>query len=682
MRLVGTTGITRSLGSLLMHRMTWRDLAVRTDLEQATLRIRLAATALGATILVLVPGHDQVAAASLLIGYATVALVVRAWGARIGASGWIGMAMDVLFATGLSILLPLSAAWVLYLFAIGIAALRSGVSGLSIAAAGSVVSYDVVLAVRGGDALATDLWRIQVLLAFAVLAAELVWVAVRTRAEQRELLAYSLAQRDLAAAREADDLLDRLVDHAVRSFGASAAWVEPEDGSHPRTPRHARGPVDRAAAAGQAIAIPLARGRSLHVSFDDADDRVRAEAALRDLAADTRPLLEAADERVSERTERAALRQVLDAVHRIAGEMTRAGVLAQAITCAQESAGPAAIVRLADGERAVGDLDAEIATAIARDGVPPRLVSGGPYSGGATDAAAVTVGRGLVLVALGTRRSLEESDLIVLTLLGDATAAALERVTERGILVATAAELRQRNEALENGLRQRDDAVASAVHELRNPLTSVQAYGQLMARHLTAVQRQVTQLDSIIDDLLRVPAGSPPRALGTETADVRRETAEAANRLRVSVPDSEVRVAADAGSGPYEVRIDTGRLAQVLDNVLRNAAKYSRPGAAVEASVSRSEGEVLIAISDSGDGIAREDLERIFERYARGAQHAGSIAGAGIGLAISREIVTAHGGRIWAESAGIGKGSTFTVALPVATAAPSEQRASGGTTAR
>lgn len=666
-----------------MDRMTWRDHAVRTELEQATLRIRLAATALGATILVLVPGHDQVAAASLLLGYATVALVVRAWGARIGASGWIGVATDVLFATGLSILLPLSAAWVLYLFAIGIAALRSGVAGLSIAAAGSVVAYDIVLAVRGSDALATDLWRIQVLLAFAVLAAELVWVAVRTRAEQRDLRAYSLAQRDLAAARDADDLLDRLVDHAVRSFGASAAWIGRAGGSGSRSPRHARGPVDRAAAAGQARAIPLTQGLALHVSFDEADARGRADATLRDLAADTRPLLEAANDRVRERTERDVECQVLAAVHRLGGEMTRAGVLAQAITCAQEIAGPAAIVRVADGERAVGDLDAEVATAIARDGVPPRLVSGGAYSGAATDAAAVTVGRGLALVALGIRRSLEESDLTMLTLLGDATAAALERVTERGILVATAAELRQRNEALENGLRQRDDAVASAVHELRNPLTSVQAYGQLMARHLTAVQRQVTQLDSIIDDLLRVPAGSPPRALGTETADVRRETAEAATRLRVSVPDSEVHLAADDGAGPYEVRIDTGRLAQVLDNVLRNAAKYSRPGAPVEVSVSRARDEVLIAISDTGDGIAPEDLERIFERYARGAQHAGSIAGAGIGLAISREIVTAHGGRIWAESAGIGRGSTFTIALPAVTAtADAGPVTNGGTLAR
>lgn len=421
----------------------------------------------------------------------------------------------------------------------------------------------------------------------------------------------------------------------------------------------------------------------LHVSLDDADARVRAEATLRDLAADARPLLEAANDRVRERSERDAERQVLAAIHRLGGEMTRAGVLAGAITCAQELAGPAAIVRVADGERVVGDLDAEIATAIARDGVPPRLVCGGAYPEAAADAAAVTVGRGLVLVTLGKRRPLGDVDLGVLTLLGDATAAALERVTERGILVATAAELRQRNETLEHGLRQRDDAVASAVHELRNPLTSVQAYGQLMARHLTAVQRQVTQLDSIIDDLLRVPTGSPPRASANETSDVRRETAEAAARLRVSVPDSEVHVAADADAGPYEVRIDTGRLAQVLDNVLRNAAKYSRPGAPVEVSVSRARDEVLITISDTGDGIAAEDLERIFERYARGAQHAGSIAGAGIGLAISREIVAAYGGRIWAESAGMGKGSTFTIALPAApVAADAGPVRNGDTTAR
>ena len=636
----------------------WRDRAVRTDLEQATLRVRLAATALGATVLLLVPGQDQVAAASLLVGYATVALVLRAHGARLPASDWLGLAMDVLFATGLCLLLPLSAAWALYLFAIGIAALRLGVNGLLVATAASVVAYDVALVLRSGEALASDLWRIQVLLAFAVLVTELVWATGRVRAEQRELRAYSLAQRDLAAAAETDDLLDRLADHSIRSFGASSAWILRGDAR----PTHVRGAVDRVTAVPDgATAVFLAEDITLHAAFEDEAARARGAAALRDLAADTRPLLEAAQDRARQRREREGERRALEAIQRLGRETTRAGVLAQAVSTAQEHAGPSAIVRVADGERAVGDLEAEVATAIARDGVAPRLVRG---PSGAT-AAVVTAGRGLSLVALGTRRPLGDAELAALTLIGEATATALERVTERGVLVATAAELRRRGEELEREVRQRDDAVASAVHELRNPLTSVQAYGQLMSRHLAAVQRQVSQLDALIGDLLG-PPGSQPRPGASDHTDVAREAMEAAARLRVSVSGSDVTVETAPGEDRYDARIDAGRFAQVIDNVLRNAAKYSPPGAPIEVTVTRRDDEVLVSVSDRGDGIAAEDLERIFDRYARGAQHTDSVAGAGIGLAISREIVAAHGGRIWAESAGLGNGSTFRIALPAA----------------
>jgi len=649
-----------------MNGSTWRERDLRTDLEQATLRVRLAATALGATLLLLVPGHDQVAAAALLVGYAMVALVLRAHGARIPWSGRIGVGMDVLFATALSLLLPVSAAWVLYLFAIGIAALRAGVPGLAVATAGSVLSYDLVLALRGGAAPASDLWRIQVLLAFALLAAELTWVAVRTRQERDGLRSFSLAQRDIAATRSADELLDRLVDHAVRSFGATGAWVDQGESG---APRHARGRIDITPS--QTDAIEVAGGTTLRVAFDDAERRSRGLAALRDLAADSRPLLEAATERVRQHRERDAERRVLDAMRRLATETTAAGVLAQAVTTAQEVAGACAIVRPSDGERVVGDLDAEIAAAIARDGVPPRL---------GTNGLAVSVGEGLVLVSLGSRRPLHAADLRVLEILGSAAAAALERVQERETLITSATELRLHSEELELGLRARDDAVASAVHELRNPLTSVQAYGQLMSRHLSAVQRQVTQLDSIIDDLLRGGSGSP-RVRGAQTVDLARETIEAVARLRVSVPGSQVNVTAHTTEETDAV-IDPSRIAQVLDNVLRNAVKYSPPGSPVNVTVSRTADDVLISVSDSGDGIAAEDVDRIFDRYARGAQHVGALPGAGIGLAISREIVSAHGGRIWAESAGRGQGSTFTIALPAAAARAQVDGTSGREAAR
>ena len=656
-----------------MNGGTWRERDLGTDLEQATLRVRLVGTALGATILLLVPGHDQVAAASLLVGYAAVALVLRAFGGRIPRSAWIGIAVDVLFATALSLLLPLSAAWVLYLFAIGIAALRGGLPALATATAGCVISYDFVLAARGGAAPASDLWRIQVLLAFAVLVAQLLWLGIRTRRERDELRSYSLAQRDLAAAASAGEILDRLVDHAVRSFGAAGAWIDEGDGSG-RGTRHVRGRVERSGVArSDADEIVIAGETTFRVAFDDAQAQARGLSAVRDLANDARPLLLAATDREQRQREHDAARRVLDAIHRLVAETTTAGVLAQTVTTAQEIAGASAIVRPGSGERVVGDLDGEVATAIARDGVAPRLAATG---------AAVPVGEGLVLVSLGSGRHLVERDLHVLEILGSAAGTALERVDERDTLIASATELRRHTDELEHGLRQRDDAVASAVHELRNPLTSVQAYGQLMSRHLSAVQRQVSQLDSLIEDLLQSSSGTA-RSRGTGTVDLAHETAEAAARLRVAVPTSEVRVKADGDAGSFDARIDQGRVAQVLDNVLRNAMKYSPTGAPVTVTLSRTAAEVLIAVTDSGDGIAPEDLERIFDRYARAAQHIGALPGAGIGLAISREILTAHGGRIWAESAGLGKGSTFTIALPIATAQPEAERAKkGGAAAR
>lgn len=99
--------------------------------------------------------------------------------------------------------------------------------------------------------------------------------------------------------------------------------------------------------------------------------------------------------------------------------------------------------------------------------------------------------------------------------------------------------------------------------------------------------------------------------------------------------------------------------------------KFSPSGTPIEVRLEGRSDEVVITVRDRGDGIAAEDLERIFERHARAARHAGRVAGDGLGLAIAREIVLAHGGRMWAESAGPGQGSSFTIALPAAgTAAP------------
>jgi signal transduction histidine kinase len=230
---------------------------------------------------------------------------------------------------------------------------------------------------------------------------------------------------------------------------------------------------------------------------------------------------------------------------------------------------------------------------------------------------------------------------------------------ERDELGRTVAGLRTLNEHLRTELRERDDAVASAVHELRTPLTSVHAYGQLMSRNLQAVQTQVQQLERLIGDLLALPGAKP---LALDEVDLLKATREAAHRVRI-VADVEVHVTA-RGDGPHAVRGDAGRVAQVLDNLLRNAAKFSPTGLPIEVEVGREANEVLVSVTDHGQGIPAEELSLVFERYYRGSGQRRTVPGEGIGLAVSREIVLAHRGRIWASSAGPGRGSTFTMALP------------------
>ncbi|MDE3111760.1 MAG: HAMP domain-containing histidine kinase [Chloroflexota bacterium] len=273
--------------------------------------------------------------------------------------------------------------------------------------------------------------------------------------------------------------------------------------------------------------------------------------------------------------------------------------------------------------------------------------------------ALAVVGRELVRItnAAAERRALRRHAVALLTA-HDERRKALE---ERDELSRTVAGLRALNDHLRDELHQRDEAVASAVHELRNPLTSVQAYGQLMSRNLQSVQRQVEQLERLISDLLSLPGARP---IVESEVDLVREAREAASRLRL-LTDTEVAVDVD-GPGPFLVRGDPGRLGQVLDNLLRNAAKFSPHDRPIEIEVRREGEELQLGVTDHGSGIPSEELTLIFERYYRGTGQRRDVVGEGIGLAVSREIVLQHGGRIWATSPGAGQGSTFYIAFPAA----------------
>ena len=632
------------------------------DLERALLRIRLVGLALGATLLVLTPGSDRLAAGAALLGYAAALLVQRfAPVARAGTGlRTLGVAVDVLYAAGLALLLPPTAgAWALYAFAIGTAALSFGPLGAAIASGGSIFAYDLGLAVRSDALHPGDLWPVQLLLALGVVAAELAWSAGRGDVIRKRMRTFTLAQRDLIAAHDENELFARLADHAVRSFDARVAWIEGPDGV-----AHARGDVSAEATNSDALTWTLADAPAIQFRCVFADARTAAQSgsAISDLVTDAAPLILAARERVALAHAEATLVHVLTGVRAIERDRAVNAVLAQVVITANEIAGNAALVRPADGVVVAGDVSTRDAVAVAREVVPPALV---PRTTSAPTTAVISAGPGLALVATGTQHDLTDDDLRSLGLLGEIAAAAAERIGERDSLVARASDLERHITELDGRLRARDDAVASAVHELRTPLSSVHAYAQLTSRNLQSVQQQVKQLDRLIADLLRLPGDS---LLELELADVDvLQEARQGSRRAALVTGRTVTVDA-VGGGPFVVRADRSRIEQVIDNLVGNAMKFSPPTQNVDIELRRNGDEVVASVSDRGAGILPEDLGHVFERYYRAAGQRDLVPGAGLGLAIAREIVEAHGGRIWAESDGPGRGSRFFIALPAGAA--------------
>ena len=220
-------------------------------------------------------------------------------------------------------------------------------------------------------------------------------------------------------------------------------------------------------------------------------------------------------------------------------------------------------------------------------------------------------------------------------------------------------------------LRARDDLVASVSHELRTPLTSVLGYLELALdedlpdrarRHVDTALRSGERLLAIVADILSASRSSRhsvessvhPREI--DVAEVVRASALALKPL-AEERVIKVTVAADERVTAFA---DASRIRQVIDNLLSNAIKFNRDGGAVELAVRAEHGTSVIEVRDTGVGIAEADRPRVFERFFRASE---DVAGNGLGLAISAEIVKAHGGRLSVDST-LGSGSTFTVELP------------------
>lgn len=328
-----------------------------------------------------------------------------------------------------------------------------------------------------------------------MIAAELSFARLRDEAERGHLRRQVLALRSVAAASDPPALLETLVGHIAQGSGAEGAWIwtAASDGTVAVT--HARGRVppgverprlgDWGARPGEArplaevvsgardlvgLVIPLASDPQtvLGVAFERVPFGSERRAFVRDLAADAGPLLAAAYAQVRQRERSATFQSTLAAASAIVAQQTEAGVLAELVVGANAVAGRAAVARLADGSIVTGDAPTENSVELARDDDAAIAIVQG--------VAVVPLGEGRALVAAKAARAPEEHELAALRRLGEFAAVAIDRIREREELAEAARALRGDVERIGGALRAREDAVATAVHELRNPLTSVQGY--------------------------------------------------------------------------------------------------------------------------------------------------------------------------------------------------------------
>lgn len=249
---------------------------------------------------------------------------------------------------------------------------------------------------------------------------------------------------------------------------------------------------------------------------------------------------------------------------------------------------------------------------------------------------------------------------------------------------AAAAALEEANESLRDVDRKKDEFLASLAHELRNPLAAMRSASDLLdaaadgedakawerrALARSVLGRQLSHLTRLVDDLLDLARVTSSRATLRREVVTLADVVEAA--LETTRPAVEARRHALSVRLPEEpvlVEADPVRLAQVLSNLLTNAAKYSPPGGRIELSAAADELEAVVRVTDDGIGLAPRDLERVFGLFERGPGRAHAEDGLGVGLALSRRLAHLHGGSLTASSEGPGHGSTFTLRLPRASA--------------
>ncbi len=267
-------------------------------------------------------------------------------------------------------------------------------------------------------------------------------------------------------------------------------------------------------------------------------------------------------------------------------------------------------------------------------------------------------------------RASRPDDEFLLSAMADQTAIALGHALSYQRMYRSERDAR---ETAERAVRTRDEILAMVSHDLRNPLGTISMSATLLLRQLSEaadssarqqaarIQRSVDQMIHLVDDLLDVAA------LETGTFDIELAPHDAVNVARevvdpflLSARSRTLELRLELPASALRIACDRRRVMQVLSNLLGNALKFTPAGGVVVLRVERQADEVVFSVTDTGPGIAAEQLPLVFQRFWRADRH--SQSGSGLGLFIASSLVAAHGGRIWADSV-VGIGSVFSFAL-------------------
>jgi PAS domain S-box-containing protein len=248
-----------------------------------------------------------------------------------------------------------------------------------------------------------------------------------------------------------------------------------------------------------------------------------------------------------------------------------------------------------------------------------------------------------------------------------------------------AAQLTRERVAAEQANRVKDEFLAMLGHELRNPLSPILTAVQLLklrhveSREVDVIERQARHLTRLLEDLLDVSRITRGKiALNKEPVEVADVAAAAVEMASPGIDRGRHKLTTEIPARGLVIVADPVRMAQVIANLLTNAAKYTPPGGRITLRAEHAGGEVVLSVEDTGEGISAELLPHLFDMFVQSGQTlARSEGGLGLGLTIVKSLVTMHGGTVSAQSEGRGRGSSFVVRLPAVTRIAKPREASG-----